>query len=82
MLVFLFHSPSIPDEWVVSLSLHSKQETDRSERGMAASPSLPLSPHLSLPQSLWAALRHSHGGLALPPPAAPTSLLFTSINEP
>lgn len=81
MLVFLFHSPSIPDEWVVSLSLHSKQETDRRERGMAASPSPCLSLLLS-PKSLWAALRHSHGGLALPPPAAPTSLLFTSINEP
>lgn len=81
MVVFLFHSPSIPDEWFVSLSLHSKQELDRSEGGMAASPLL-LSLSPSLPQSLWAALRHSHRGLALPPPAAPTSLLFTSINEP
>ena len=80
MPVFLFHSPSIPDEWVVSLSLHSKQETDSSEREGWLPLLLSSSP--SLPQSLWAALRHSHGGLALPPPAAPTSLLFTSINEP
>lgn len=41
---FLFHFHSSPDEWVVSLSLHSKQETDRTEREMAASSALSLSP--------------------------------------
>lgn len=83
MPVFLLLSQSIVDEWLASPSLRSKQETDRSERGMAASSALPfLSLRLSPHSSLWAALRHSHRGPSLPPPAAPTSLLFTSINEP
>lgn len=51
--VFLLLSQSIVDEWLASPSLRSKQETDRSERGMAASSALPflslrLSPSVSL----------------------------------
>lgn len=80
-LVFLFPSPSVSDQWVRLRPLKTGNRQN-GERGKPASASPPHTPSHT-PQCLCVALRQSHGGLALPPlPAVPTSLLFTSINEP
>lgn len=76
MVVFLVFLPA-PDKCVLSLfSPANRKQTDTRENRTPPLLSLLL-------PALWAAARQCHGGLAQSgSPTAPTTLLFSSINEP